>query len=388
MNLITRNKDNLGVLALGFKAGIGFILNLVIWKKFNSNDFITWSILYYLGIFTSLSDFGIGQYLVKENYYKLNIQQIKNSLALICIIVTSLFLTTYLTAVFCFHEYLFFIVAITGILLFRILFVPFSAVIVAKSDFYLKKIIEAVALLIGGILLFIFYYIGKKVETLILAYNLGVTLTTIGSIIIVTKKYEISNKLLSAKIQWDKLKGILIKSFNFFKNNLSNAFVYSLLIPFISIFDIPLRDKFIAYFTFLFVIIYQITELYFRHRQKEILLNKINNIRFLALTLFLIIIMVIGLQVFNIVSFSINQFWVYLFLLILYVELIILKRTIFLQFSEGGDIILGKTIFIRLGWFIFIYLIKVENLAYFSLLISLQSLSVLFYLNKPRWTLF
>lgn len=383
--MTTNSKDNLGLLALGIKAGIGFILNLIIWKKFNAEDFVTWSILYYLGIFTSLSDFGIGQYLVRENFRKLNISLIKNGFALISLIVIFLFFLVYLFTTFYFNEHQFFIIIITGIFLARMLYVPFSAIMVAKSDFYLKKIIEAASLLIGGILLLISFYNLNKLEDLIIAFNIGITLTSLATIIFIARKYDITNDFIAVEIQWIKLKEILIESFNFFKNNLSNAFVYSLLVPFISLFDIPHKDKFIAYFTFLFILIYQIIEVYFRHRQSKILSNELDNYKVIILTLFLMITTISGLSVLNIIPFVLNQTWVYIFLLILFAELFVLRRSIFLQLSEAGDIPLGRTIFIRLGWFILIYLSNVEDLTHFSLLILLQSVSIIIYLNKTKW---
>lgn len=289
------------------KAVFAFVLTTFLANNLSTSEFASWSVLISLSLFFTLSDFGIGQYILR---YVVELKSNVDVVRLEVVIANALFLLTIILVAFYFiffvslfgEQYLwgvdFWVVNLFFIsVLLRSLATPFLSLLSAFEYFHLRKIIEALTYFFALISLVLLFELGYGLDYLLLMYATVFLVFAILPVFVVIRlgvlQQVLKIDMLSNVIFLPMLKG----AFPYFVNNLSLLVTRGGMIFFAGML---LMDRDVAalaiYFAIFYQVIFQFFDIVIRTIQPKILTDgKVYKQMEFYLYLMVIAFMVLGL---------------------------------------------------------------------------------------------
>lgn len=264
------------------KAVFAFVLTTFLANNLSTSEFASWSVLISLSLFFTLSDFGIGQYILR---YVVELKSNIDVVRLEVVLANALFLLTLILVAF----YFIFFVSLFGELylwgvdfwvvnlffisvLLRSLATPFLSLLSAFEYFHLRKIIEALTYFFALISLVLLFELGYSLEYLLLMYATVFLIFAIVPVLVVIRL-----GLLQRVLKIDMLSSIIYlpmlkRALPYFVNNLSLLATRGGMIFFAGIL---LTDADVAalaiYFAIFYQVIFQFFDIIIRTIQPKIL---------------------------------------------------------------------------------------------------------------------
>jgi hypothetical protein len=179
--LVRAAKYAIGGMSFGAKGLIAFAINYLLANCLATGDFARWSSIFSLAMVLSVADFGIGQ-LVLTTVHETRARGaergrlLANAVAAmvavsICLLATA-GAAVALLGLLAGIRWKFVLVAV---ILLRLPFIPFGAVLAAEDRFHERKVAEATSYAVGGALVAAGVAFGAGVSTLLLAMNAAIT---------------------------------------------------------------------------------------------------------------------------------------------------------------------------------------------------------------------
>ena len=171
------------LLSFGGKGICAFIINYWLANNLSVEEFALWATVFSFGmILIVVADFGVGQ-LVLTKLHENNLAVVgdrrlmTNSLAATAILSTLILLPTS----FLFSFYDFFVglkwkLLLFSVILFRVILIPYGAVLAAQDRYHERKSIEFISYAIGAIFILWATKVEADISTMLLGMNLIITL--------------------------------------------------------------------------------------------------------------------------------------------------------------------------------------------------------------------
>lgn len=316
-----------------------FSIGVLVAKGFSHESFALWTIVFSIGMLVSVSDFGIGQYIITKNL-SLNLghsSKTKYTVAatqiIFCIVAFMISALSFISIYNSDSYDLKFDLIL--IIILRLLAIPYGAYIQSKGLYYERKLYEAMSYVIIALFFYLCNYKDDPNYT-ILIVNFIMTVMLLP---IIYRAYHIGFPrdiccLLSKKIYINVIKN----SFPYFLNNSAGLIIYGGFIFFISTF---MDEKNVAYFGFLhtiiFMYVYQLYDVVFKTFQHKMVepnyFKLIQRITFVSLIPLVVItsIVLTNLNNFGIKSYNYTIADVVFFNMFIVVEMYFLLVTVYFQ---------------------------------------------------------
>ena len=263
------------LLSFGCKGICAVAINYWLANSLRVDDFALWATIFSLGMILSVGDFGVGQ-LVLTSIHENNLAEsgdnslLTNSVAAMAILSTLILLLTFLFLTFYHVPYdIKWIISIVLLILFRLIVIPYGAVLSAINRYHERKFIEAVNYAICALFILLSIKLKADVFTMLLGMNF---LLTLGSLAIGVRAARVGGlRFEIARIQYCNIKKIFSDSLPYFINNVSGLAIYG---GFIFFSSLILNSTEIAKLSLLhnliFMHLYQVFELIFRTSQTKL----------------------------------------------------------------------------------------------------------------------
>jgi hypothetical protein len=278
-SLVTSN------VAFLLKAVFAFALTTFLANNLSTSEFASWSVLISLSLFFTLSDFGIGQYILRyvvELKSKVDVVWadgvIANALFLLALILVFFYCVffvlsldkTYLWGVEFWVVNLFFISV-----LLRSLAIPFLSLLSAFEYFHIRKIIEALTYFFALVMVVFLFEFGYGLQRLLLMYAAVFLVFSIVPIFIVLRL-----GLLQRAFSFDAVSNIIVipmlkGSVPYFVNNLSLLVTRGGMIFFAGMLLLDIEVAALAiYFAIFYQVVFQFFDIIIRCVERKMLTDR------------------------------------------------------------------------------------------------------------------
>jgi hypothetical protein len=377
------------------------VVSYMVASSFAVEEFALWSVIFSLGMLLSVSDLGIGQYIVttylssyknKEEFE----QEVITSLQLIFAIFIIISVGMLASKGLLLNQYEL-TAQLIMVVLFRLLIIPFGAYMQALGYYYERKLIEA----LGYCVLVFYVYVsieGVAHYNIIMYSNV---ILTCSLLLVVFRAYMLGFPKRIFKLQLKrKYINVLKSSFPYFLNNSAGLLIYG---GFIFILSVMLSSAVLAKVSLLhsiiFLNLYQCYELIFRTTQTKLTEKKFYiNLGYFSLgslVLFVVVFSLFGGEVirniFPLYSFNIADMFVFsLFCVSEVLFLLLLSRAqVDSTLSRAVAITaLYKTVFFIIGFLLIKYLMMDTFIAVYVTLLVVSVMSTVFILSTMRLVYF
>lgn len=262
----------ISTISFGAKGVFSLILSFLVINNFSVDMFALWSVFFSLAMLLSISDLGIGQYIVTKiidndgSYKPDRLLSMTTQVIISIFILGSILLTL-------FHDYILQEDAVSFTLLIivlaRILAIPYGAFIQAKGLYHERKLIEAMTYLFA--LIYVYFAIEYHVESQEIIFTVNLILSVFLLLLIVRAKSLHFPSLTWEMYPLKDYQTVLSRSFPYFANNCSGLIIYG---GFIYILSHIVSNEVLAmvsiFHTILFMNLYQCFELIYRTLQVNI----------------------------------------------------------------------------------------------------------------------
>lgn len=386
-----------GLLSFCAKGVCAFMINYWLANSLRVEDFALWATVFSFGMILSVTDFGVGQ-LVLTTLHEKNLAVVgdsrlmTNSVVTMVIVSTSiLLLTSILFALYDFFGGMKWKLVIVSIILFRLVLIPFGAVLSAQDRFHERKFIEAISYAVGAIFILWGTEVKVDVSTMLLGMNFFITL---GSLVIGVRAIKLSGaRIEKESIKICEIKRVFADSMPYFINNISGLAIYG---GFIAFSSLILNSNEIAKLSLLhsliFMHMFQVFELIFRTIQTkmhdESLMKKLKGLIIISYLSCLVSLALVGVWMlklfFRKYEYSAGELLIYT--TFAFLEIYYLLLTSKMQMNSAMKNKLQSMSLIKaLGFFIVLmlmYLLKKNpSLIFYSCLLVLYSFSTAYWGN-------
>jgi len=180
-SLVRTAKYAIGGLSFGAKGLFAFAINYLLANSLATDDFAHWSSIFSLAMVLSVADFGVGQ-LVLTTVHETKAKGAERGRLLANAVAAMAAIGAGLMAVAVAGVVLLGLLAgirwklaLVAVILLRLPFIPFGAVLAAEDRFHERKVAEAASYALGGVLVTAGVVFGASVSTLLLAMNAAIT---------------------------------------------------------------------------------------------------------------------------------------------------------------------------------------------------------------------
>jgi hypothetical protein len=251
-----------------------FMINYWLANNLRVEEFALWATVFSFGMILSVADFGVGQ-LILTTLHEKNLavagdsRLMTNAVTAMAVLSTLILLLT--SFLFLFSDVLAEIrwkILIVSVILFRLVLIPFGAVLSAQDRYHERKFIEAISYGLGAIFILWATKVEADVSTMLLGMNFFITL---GVLAIGLRAVRLGGARVEFKsIKLSVIKKIFTDSLPYFINNVSGLAIYA---GFIAFSSLILSSNDIAKLSLLhnlmFMHLFQVFELIFRTVQTK-----------------------------------------------------------------------------------------------------------------------
>ncbi len=385
------------IFSFGGKGICALMINYWLANSLTVEEFALWATLFSFGMILSVADFGVGQ-LVLTTLHEKNIATVGDNklmtnsvVTMVILSVSILSLTSFLFSFYDFFGGVKWKLIIVSMILFRLVLIPFGAVLSAQDRYHERKFIEAISYAFGAI--FILWAIKAKLDisTMLLGMNFFITL---GSLAMGVRAAKLGGtKVEIQSVNLCEIKKVFVDSVPYFINNVSGLAIYG---GFIAFSSLVLSSNEIARLSLLhnliFMHLFQVFELVFRTIQTKmddnILMKKMKALIGLCYLGCLTSFVSIGVWLFKVFfekyEYSIGELIIYTTFVFLEIYYLMLTSKMQMKSSMKKRLQLMSLIK-TLGFFIILILSSVikiyTSLLLFSCLLVIYSLAMVYWGN-------
>lgn len=323
------------------KLTIALAINWIILAQFPLADFAIWAITSSILIVATASDLGIGQYATAQLIHASNEQKksivLESTFALVPLSIVAVFFVYFALG----NQPLFYKVAMVIFIGFRILTVPFGAVLNSVNQFKLRKVIELGIYIFSLAIVLWVAYSGESVLWALLAFNFAFMVGGFITII-VSRRYLEFHSINLRQSSIFNIGQVYCSSVPFMVNNLTGLLTYGGFI-WISSFILNTNDiaRLSILHTFILINAYQIYDVTLRARQADLVyasyISKIRKVNIVLMVFYPLLVFIFGRELLSFVKEAVefSKIEIFLFSAFVAIELGFLMVQSIAQVNKG-----------------------------------------------------